>query len=121
MAAAVAACCAGGAYAAGDSAVLHFADLDGGIQDWRPDTSGSVDAILVEGRNGNWYRATFWAPCPEINYVPDVAFVTDTLGDLDRFTSIIADGDRCHFKTFEQTDAPSDRRHGSGEVTTTER
>ncbi len=116
----LAASCAGGAVAnaAGDPAVLHFADLNGGVRDWRPDTSGKTDAILVQGRNDQWYRATFWAACPEVNYVPRVAFVTDALGDLDRFTSIIADGHRCHFKTFEQTEAPNDQKQGSADVTT---
>jgi hypothetical protein len=32
--------------------------------------------------------------------------VTDTRGDLDRFTSIIAGGARCYFKTFERTSEP---------------
>ena len=97
---------AGGLRAASSppEAVLHFADLTG-VQDWRP-ASDDSDAMLIQGRNGHWYRATFWAPCPEIHFVQGVAFVTDTRGDLDRFTSIIADGARCYFKTFERTSEP---------------
>jgi hypothetical protein len=104
--AALAATPAGGLTAAAGSqqAVIHFADLTG-VRDWRP-VADSSDAMLIHGRNGKWYRATFWAPCPEIRFVQTVAFVTDTLGDLDRFTSIIADGTRCYFKTFEQTSEP---------------
>jgi hypothetical protein len=93
------------AASASEHAVMHFADLNG-IRDWRPDEDGQSDAILIEGLNGQWYRATFWSSCPEINFVPGVAFVTDTLGNLDRFTSIIADGHRCYFRTFQRTSDP---------------
>ena len=103
---AVASMVAGGVRAASGSehAVIHFAELDG-IRDWRAAGTDS-DAMLIEGRNGQWYRATFWAPCPEIHFAPAVAFVTDTNGDLDRFTSIIADGARCYFKTFDKSGDP---------------
>jgi hypothetical protein len=90
-----------------DQAVLHFAGLNG-IKDWRPDESADADAILIEGRNGDWYRATFYAPCPEARYSPGVAFVTDTFGNLDRFTSIMVEGRRCNFKTFERTGDPDE-------------
>ncbi len=98
---------AGRSHAAADSqrAVMHFADLNG-IRNWRPAGDDDADAILIEGRNGQWFRATFWAPCPEIHFVQAVGFVTDTVGDLDRFTSIVADGKRCFFKTFERTSDP---------------
>jgi hypothetical protein len=83
-------------------AVIHFADLNG-IANWRP-VSGYVDALLIEGRNGDWYRVTFWGACPEIHYTPTIGFVTDLSGNLDRFSSIVADGRQCHFRTFERTD-----------------
>jgi hypothetical protein len=90
-----------------ERAVIHFADLNG-IRDWRPAADDDSDSIFVEGRNGQWFRATFWMPCPDIHFVPAVGFVTDTLGNLDRFTSIIVDGKRCYFKTFERTTEPED-------------
>jgi hypothetical protein len=95
--------------AAEEQAVLRFADLNG-IKDWRPDKSTDADAILIEGRNGDWYRATFSAPCPEVRFAPGVAFETDPLGNLDRFTSIIVEGRRCSFKTFERTADPEEKQ-----------
>lgn len=86
----------------GPGAVLHFADL-GGIRNWRAD---GKDAILVEGRRGQWYRATFFGPCPEIRFATTIAFVTDTTGDLDKFSSIVARGDRCYFRSFERIPDP---------------
>jgi hypothetical protein len=96
-------CAACSAAWSAERAVIHFADL-GGIENWRPAEDG--DAILIEGRNGNWYRATFLGVCPEVHFETAIAFVTDVTGDLDRFGSIIADGRRCYFETFERTSPP---------------
>lgn len=85
-----------------ERAVLRFADL-GGIQDWRATDDG---ALLVEGVNGNWYRATFWGPCYELRFTDTIAFVTNPPGDLDKFSSILADGNRCWFRTFEKVEKP---------------
>ena len=90
-----------------DRAVIEFANL-GGIRDWRP--AGSADAILIEGRNGQWYRATFMNHCPQINFHESLGFVTDATGDLTRFSSIVAGDQRCYFKTFERTTAPDEMR-----------
>jgi hypothetical protein len=89
-------------------AVLHFADHSG-IKDWRPTKADGADALLIEGRNGDWFRATFWAPCPEIRFAPAVAFVPDSLGNLDETTSIMVEGKSCNFRTFERTGDPDEQ------------
>jgi hypothetical protein len=94
---------AGNAFAQSDQNVLRFADL-GGIRDWRADTD---KALLVEGENRNWYRATFYTPCVGLRFAQAVAFVTEPSGSLDRFSSILVQGERCWFKTFARTDPPS--------------
>ncbi|MBN1238963.1 MAG: hypothetical protein JXB36_10700 [Gammaproteobacteria bacterium] len=86
-----------------DRAVIHFADLNGSIRNWRADTD---EAILIEGANRQWYRAEFFAPCVGLRFATTVAFVTDSLGNLDRFSSILVEGERCWFKTFERTNDP---------------
>ncbi len=88
----------------GPGAVVHFADL-GGIRNWRADGN---DAILIEGRRGQWYRATFFSPCPEVRFATTIAFVTDATGSLDKFSSIIARGDRCYFRDLERVAPPDD-------------
>lgn len=90
-----------------DRAVIHFADL-GGIRDWRADGS---DAILIEGLNGRWYRATFFGPCIGLRFQESIGFVTDPGGSLDRFGSILVDGQRCWFRTFERIPAPDPSAH----------
>lgn len=89
-----------------DPAVIHFASV-GGIRDWRVADDG--DALLIEGRNGLWYRATFFNYCPEIRFQEALAFVTDATGDLTKFSSVIADGTQCYFKSFERTSDPDER------------
>lgn len=88
-----------------ERAVIELANL-GGIRDWRP--AGSADAILIEGRNGQWYRATFMNHCPQINFHDTLGFVTDATGDLTRFSSVMAGDQRCYFRTFERTAPPDE-------------
>ena len=84
------------------AATIHFADL-GNIREWRPDGN---EALLVESQNGTWYRATFWAPCINLPVSEAIAFVTEPNGSLDAFSSVLVEGNRCWFKTFQQTTEP---------------
>jgi len=91
-----------GSAAAADHAVIRFADY-GGIQNWRAADDGS---LLIEARNRNWYRATFTAPCRDLKFEQSIGFVTDVVGHLDKFSSVMVGDQRCWFKTFEQIDDP---------------
>ncbi|NBC22186.1 MAG: hypothetical protein GVY21_01785 [Gammaproteobacteria bacterium] len=81
---------------------IPFADL-GNIEDWRAE---GHDAMLIESQRGQWYRATFYAPCYELPFAETVGFVTEPGGSLSKFSSIVAGGQRCWFKTFEKTAPP---------------
>jgi hypothetical protein len=95
--------------------MLPFAQL-GNIRSWQPD---GRDAIYIQSGNRKWYRATFWSPCNTLPFAFTVAFVTKPNGNLDRFSSILVDGERCWFRDFHATSAPpnDDNRH---DVTETE-
>ena len=106
---ALAAACAAWLIATGSAAAdrpasIPFADL-GNIRDWRAEGS---DAILIESQRGNWYRATFFGPCLELPFAETIGFVTEPGGSLSKFSSIIAGGDRCWFRSFEQVAPPPD-------------
>lgn len=77
---------------------IPFADL-GGIENWRP---VGDEAILIETRRDKWYRATFFGPCIGLNYSTAVGFVTHPSGSVDKFSSILVDGQRCWFKSLEE-------------------
>jgi hypothetical protein len=104
--------CAGAAalFAAALGAVqpasIPFAAI-GNIRDWHAD---SAEELYVQAMNRDWYRATFWAPCQALPFAVGIAFVTEPNGGLDRFSSILVDGERCWFRTFEQSDPPTDER-----------
>jgi hypothetical protein len=89
-------------------AVIDFVSL-GGIEDWRPEGS---DAMLIRGRNGSWYRARFFSPCIGLRFRDSVAFVTDGTDRLDRFSSVLVDGQRCWFRSFEKLEAEPLRDSG---------
>jgi hypothetical protein len=82
--------------------VISFADI-GGINSWKP---GPNDTLLIEGRKGQWYRASFWGPCSSLRFSEAIAFVTEPTGELDKYSSILADGERCWFRTFDKISPP---------------
>jgi hypothetical protein len=85
-------------------AVLHFADL-GGIRDFR----AVGDALFVQGTNRRWFRATFFGRCLHLRNAEAIGFVTEPGGSLDRFSSILVDGERCVFRSFERAEPPARR------------
>lgn len=76
----------------------------GAIQDWRP-----VDdkAILIATTNNRWYKATFFAPCFNLDGAFAVGFVTHPIGTLDKFSSILVDGQQCWFRDLQEVPAPA--------------
>jgi hypothetical protein len=94
-------------------ASIDFVSL-GGIDDWRAEGN---DAMLIKALNGNWYRAQFSMPCMGIKFREQVAFVTDGTDRVDRFSSVIVNGERCWFRSFEKVDpaAPPEKDHSTRE------
>jgi hypothetical protein len=97
---------AAGASAAAQRTSIPFADI-GNIRDWQ---AMSAEELYVQAMNRNWYRASFWAPCHSLPFAVGIAFVTEPNGQLDSFSSILVDGERCWFKTFERSEAPPPQR-----------
>ncbi|HEU4618698.1 MAG TPA: hypothetical protein VFV10_11680 [Gammaproteobacteria bacterium] len=42
----------------------------------------------------------------ELPFAIGIAFVTEPAGHLDQYSSILVDGERCWFKTFERSGPP---------------
>jgi len=81
---------------------IPFADI-GNVRSWHADSSNE---LYIEAMNRTWYRTTFWSSCNSLPFAIAIAFVTEPNGELDRYSSILVDGERCWFKTFEQTTDP---------------
>jgi Family of unknown function (DUF6491) len=90
-------------------AELHFADL-GNIRTWQPD---GANAMYIQNNRREWYRATFFSPCTNLPFAFAVAFVTEPNGSLNKYSSILVEGERCWFQTFSTAQEPdnSDGRH----------
>ncbi|MCB1623745.1 MAG: hypothetical protein KDI32_04105 [Pseudomonadales bacterium] len=83
-------------------AEITFAAL-GGIQDWQSDGD---KGMFVQGLNNKWFYATFFGPCPELRFAERIGFVTEPGGALDRFSSVLVNGDQCSFRSFAPSAAP---------------
>ena len=84
-------------------AMIPFADI-GGIDKWRaPDDY----TLFVEARNGQWYSAELFGPCFGLSRAVTIGFVTNHDGSLDSFSSILVEGDRCYFRSFEEIPTPA--------------
>lgn len=80
---------------------IPFVDM-GGIRDWRPI---GRDGIAIQGLHHNdWYEASFFSPCYGLDQTEAVGFVTGPSGSLNQFSSILVNGQRCHFKSLKKVD-----------------
>lgn len=83
---------------------IPFASI-GNIRDWH---APNDETLYVQAMDRDWYRATFFTPCRSLPFAVGIAFVTEPNGALDRFSSILVEGERCWFKTFERSEPPAD-------------
>ncbi|MGE4064380.1 MAG: DUF6491 family protein [Rhodospirillaceae bacterium] len=100
--------CAGGAdYASGYSvtgpqARIHFANL-GNIRDFH---AINDDTVFLQTRNRQWYRADLIGPCFGLPYANVIGVDSRPMGTLDRFGTIIVDGERCKIGSLTPSESP---------------
>lgn len=85
-----------------ERAEINFVNY-GGIRDWRAERN---DALLIRSLDNRYYRATFFGPCIGLDFATRIGFVSDVMGSLDKFGSILVDGHECYFRTFTQIEKP---------------
>jgi hypothetical protein len=93
------------AAAVGSQASIPFADL-GNVRDFHAVTD---DTVYLQARDRQWYRAELIGPCFGLPYALAIGVDAQPLGTLDRFGTIIVDGERC--KIGSLTPAESPRQH----------
>ena len=81
-------------------ATMPFASLR--VQDWVGREDGS---LLIRGTNHRWYHATLSGNCPWLNTATKIAFKS-TQGHLDKYSSIVVEGNTCLFDTFDEVADP---------------
>jgi len=93
------------AQAAGNASI-PFAN-NGGIQDWR---SEGTSVIYIEASNGRWYKATLLSPSPDLPFAQAIGFDTGPTGTLDKFSTIVIQGQRYPIATLERMAGPPPKK-----------
>jgi hypothetical protein len=73
------------------------------IRDFRAE---GRNAIYIQDRSRNWYRATFATPCFGLPFARSVAVDTRLSRNLDRFSTLLVRGQRCQLNSFIRIAAP---------------
>ena len=72
------------------------------IRNWETDRNRG---IWIQDRDNNWYYGSFAGFCSEANFATAIGVETRGSARLDRFATIIMDGERCPLSSFV-TSAP---------------
>lgn len=83
-------------------ASIPFADM-GSIRNFDPVDSHT---LYIEDVHGQWYKASLMGPCIDLPFATAVAFDVGGTRTLDRFSSVIVNGNRCAFASLVETDTP---------------
>lgn len=105
LSALVAGCAGGTDYASapiGPQASIPFAD-HGNVRDFH---AVSDDTVFLQTRNRQWYRADLIGPCMGLPYAIGIGIDARPQGTLDRFGTILVDGQRCKIGSLTPSDSP---------------
>lgn len=99
--------CAGGTdYASmGPQASIPFADT-GNIRDFH---AVNDDTVYLQARNRQWYRADLFGPCLGLPYALGIGVDARPTGTLDRFGTIVVEGQRCKIASLTPADSPREQ------------
>ena len=75
----------------------------GGIWNWQVIDNKTV---LIESRARKWYKATLFGNCINLAFAQDMAFVSNSNGTFDKFSSIRTGGQRCPLVSLVEVPAP---------------
>lgn len=78
-----------------------------GILEWR---AGGQDLLYIRSFLGKWYRVQLMGRCARLDDATGLTFETSALGELDRHSAIIAEGERCPISSIVRVDAPPPKR-----------
>ena len=75
----------------------------GGIWNWQVIDNKTV---LIESRARKWYKAALFGNCINLAFAQDMAFVSNSNGTFDKFSSIRTRGQRCPLVSLVEVPAP---------------
>ena len=77
------------------------------IRNWDTDRNRG---IWIQDRRGDWYYGSFAGFCSNASFAHSISFETQGVSRLDRFATIVIDGERCTLSSFVTSDAPPTRK-----------
>ena len=80
-----------------------------GILDFR---YGAEDLVYIHGSGGQWYRVQTMGPCPRLLTANSLGFQTNGPDQLDRFSTILAEGMRCPVQSITRSEEPPKKQAG---------
>jgi len=75
----------------------------GGIWNWQVIDNKTV---LIESRARKWYKATLFGNCINLAFAQNMAFIPNSNGTFDKFSSIRTRGQRCPLVSLVEVPAP---------------
>jgi len=75
----------------------------GGIWNWQVVDNKTV---LIESRARQWYKATLFGNCINLAFVQNMAFIPNSNGTFDKFSSIRTRGQRCPLVSLIEVPPP---------------
>jgi hypothetical protein len=80
----------------------------GGVQDWRAD---GTRGLFIRGRGmDQWYYATLMGSCSGLPFATAIGIEQDARDVIDRYSTIIVNGQRCSFSSFAMSEPPASHR-----------
>lgn len=92
----------------GQDATIPFINIGQSIRNWQPD---GTDGLYIQDTRRNWYRASIIGPCTGLPFAQRIGFITRGMDQLDRFSAILVDGERCTFSALVTSNPPPPRQH----------
>jgi hypothetical protein len=80
----------------------------GGIWNWQVVDNKTV---LIESRARQWYKATLFGNCINMAFAQSMAFIPNSNGTFDKFSSIRTRGQRCPLVSLVEVPAPPKKSH----------
>ena len=70
------------------------------------------DTLYVQDQRRRWYRAEVIGPCFNLPFAHAIGFETRGTNSLDRFSTVLVEGDRCQLTSLVRSEAPPKKRRG---------
>ena len=72
------------------------------------------ETLYIENRRNDWYRITTLGHCPGLPFAMTIGVDTRGSPTLDRFSTLVVDGDRCAIQSVVRSGPPPPRQRRRG-------